>query len=466
MATEDRGKHFERALARHFSHASPDSACPEAEILAAYQERTLSLEEMAHWTEHIRACTRCQEGLALVEQTENMAAEDGERQMEQELDTIKEQTSPEAVFAASASALPSANRLPAAPVVAAGAPLMLGKHTARLPRGWLVPISTLAAAAMIWIAVREIRTEHFHQIKNVQVAENREPVPQPPALEQVPAASAKSEVQLAQKIKPGDTFLRTPAPAETVAPFPSANDRVSTTANDLAIRDRKQAPTSVPSGRIAAPQLPLSTYGNAPKSGAVSGAMTQRAAGASAQSATVANPNLTAEAKEDAKKAQSQTVAANRTAQTASTTLNYSSPQIRATGVGNRADLKRTSVPGPGYIVTADKMQAWRLGDSGSIERSTDGGKSWKAQNSGVTADLTAGSAPSDEICWVVGKVGTVLLTTDGGDHWKQISSPITDDLGGVHATDASHASLWDVANRKSFETSDGGATWTRIANE
>ena len=69
MATEDRGKHFERALARHFSRASPDSACPEAEILAAYQERTLSLEEMAHWTEHIRACARCQESLALVEQT-------------------------------------------------------------------------------------------------------------------------------------------------------------------------------------------------------------------------------------------------------------------------------------------------------------------------------------------------------------------------------------------------------------
>jgi hypothetical protein len=466
MATEDRGKHFERALARHFSHASPDSACPEAEILAAYQERTLSLEEMARWTEHITACTRCQESLALVEQTENMAAEDGERQREEGLEAIKEQAIPEAVFAARASALPSENRLPAAPVVAAGAPIMLGKPTARRPRGWLVPIGTLAAALIVWVGVREFRTEHFNQIKNVQVAENRAPVPQPPALEQAPAASAKSEAQLSEKIKPGATLPETPAAAETNAPLPSVNDRLSRTAKDGAIGNRKQAPPSVPRGRIAAPQPPLSTYDNVSKSGAVGGAMTQRSAGASAQSATVANPNLATERKEDAKKVQSQIVAANPTAETTTTALNYSSPQIEAKEAVNLAALKRASAEGSRYIVTADKMQAWRLGDSGSIERTTDGGKSWKAQNSGVTADLTAGSATSDEICWVVGKVGTVLLTTDGGNHWKRISSPITEDLGGVHATDASHASVWDVPNRKSFETSDGGATWTSIANE
>jgi photosystem II stability/assembly factor-like uncharacterized protein len=83
-----------------------------------------------------------------------------------------------------------------------------------------------------------------------------------------------------------------------------------------------------------------------------------------------------------------------------------------------------------------------------------------------VTVDLIAGSATSDKICWVVGKAGTLLLTTDGGKHWKPIASPIAGDLGGVHATDATHASIWDVPNKQSFETSDGGNTWTRIANE
>ena len=95
---------------------------------------------------------------------------------------------------------------------------------------------------------------------------------------------------------------------------------------------------------------------------------------------------------------------------------------------------------------------------------SFDRGKTWKLQKSGVTADLTAGSATSDKVCWVAGKAGTLLLTTDGGKRWKQLPSPISEDLGGIHATDALHASIWDVPNRKSFETTDGGATWNPIS--
>lgn len=118
------------------------------------------------------------------------------------------------------------------------------------------------------------------------------------------------------------------------------------------------------------------------------------------------------------------------------------------------------------FIVAPGEKNAWRVGEAGQIEHSTDRGKTWKMQKSGVTEDLTAGSATSDKVCWVVGKTGTLLLTTDGGKHWKHISSPITDDLGGIHATDALHASIWDVPNRRSFETTDGGATWNPISNK
>jgi len=44
--------------------------------------------------------------------------------------------------------------------------------------------------------------------------------------------------------------------------------------------------------------------------------------------------------------------------------------------------------------------------------------------------------------------------------------SPIKGDLGGVHAQDEQNASIWDVANREAYETSDGGATWKSTANE
>jgi photosystem II stability/assembly factor-like uncharacterized protein len=64
-----------------------------------------------------------------------------------------------------------------------------------------------------------------------------------------------------------------------------------------------------------------------------------------------------------------------------------------------------------------------------------------------------------------VGRVGSVLLTTDGGAHWKLLSFPLADDLGGVRATDALHATIWNLHNTKSFETTDGGLTWKRVLN-
>jgi len=118
------------------------------------------------------------------------------------------------------------------------------------------------------------------------------------------------------------------------------------------------------------------------------------------------------------------------------------------------------------YIVAPDQRVAWRVGDAGKIERSTDRGQTWKTQSSAASADLTGGSAPSDKICWVVGKSGTILLTTDGGKHWKQITSPIATDLGEIHGTDELHAWISDISSQNKFETSNGGATWTCIPAE
>jgi photosystem II stability/assembly factor-like uncharacterized protein len=94
------------------------------------------------------------------------------------------------------------------------------------------------------------------------------------------------------------------------------------------------------------------------------------------------------------------------------------------------------------------------------IEFSNDGGASWSRQTSNVFTDLTAGSAASDRVCWIVGRAGTILFTTDAGAHWAIIHSPLVEDLGGVRATDALHATIWNPGNTKVFETSDGGATW------
>jgi len=115
------------------------------------------------------------------------------------------------------------------------------------------------------------------------------------------------------------------------------------------------------------------------------------------------------------------------------------------------------SPPGSGVI--------WRPGRAGLIEFSTNNGTSWSRQTSGVLADLVTGSAPSDKVCWIVGRVGAILRTTDGGAHWTLISSPLPEDLGGIRASDALHATIWNARNTKSFETSDGGQTWKPVPN-
>lgn len=117
-------------------------------------------------------------------------------------------------------------------------------------------------------------------------------------------------------------------------------------------------------------------------------------------------------------------------------------------------------LPSGGVIVFAPEPFAWRVWPGGKIEFSIDSGHTWDKQNSGVTEDLTAGSAPSHKVCWVVGKAGTILLTTDRGKHWKKLASPTADNLEGVNAEDAKRASVWTTSHKHSFATNDGGATW------
>ena len=73
MASDDRDRNFEKALARHLrssASSSPDAnalagvpadpraeLCPDPEILAAYHDGSLSLEERNLWKQHVLAAT-------------------------------------------------------------------------------------------------------------------------------------------------------------------------------------------------------------------------------------------------------------------------------------------------------------------------------------------------------------------------------------------------------------------------
>jgi len=144
--------------------------------------------------------------------------------------------------------------------------------------------------------------------------------------------------------------------------------------------------------------------------------------------------------------------------------------QMAQAPIGGRSYQAMTLSTGvaraPQVISVAGSNHAWRVGEQGKIEFTSNGGKEWKEQVSGVNASLASGSAPSKKVCWIAGRNGVLLVTTDTGKHWRQVTTPITADLGGVSAVDGLRARIRDAANSVAYETSDGGKTWSSIPFE
>jgi len=151
----------------------------------------------------------------------------------------------------------------------------------------------------------------------------------------------------------------------------------------------------------------------------------------------------------------------------AATVTNSRAAENSAISLGGR-NVRVLALPSSSLheITSADGKSIWKFGEAGQIFHSSNAGKNWSPQTSGVTSELLAASAPSAKVCWIAGAAGTLLRTTDGGKHWRLIRAPVTTDFGGVSASDAQHASIWDASKPASYETSDGGVTWKQGANE
>src|SRR5262245_6395289 len=105
--------------------------------------------------------------------------------------------------------------------------------------------------------------------------------------------------------------------------------------------------------------------------------------------------------------------------------------------------------------------EAWAVGNFGTIQHTTDGGKTWKEAESGTRQPLFGIDFGDAEHAWVVGKSALVLRTDDGGKTWKSQSTPLSNEkhLFKVRAIDANTG--WAVGDWGTIiATKDGGATW------
>jgi hypothetical protein len=430
MALDGSERSFEKALARRLRAKAAAAACPDAETLAAYHERSLTVEEMNTWKEHTAACSNCQEILAQLEATD---------------------------------AIP----LGAAEGQEAAASVPLGrspKQSRALQWRWLAPAGALAAGLLVWVAVHEKQPVRMMvPPSKIGVAENRPPAVPPPV-----ETPATEEGEKTKRLAPSSkatmgTDKRAAAsgipqnhkgePASKEVAAPSQGAFVESERKDaevVAQAPQAAAAESVGVGGVT-DALKSKQMDELPMRGREATSLAQLQA--SPAKPTAGGPaGLPQRESKALKKALPEAAAPE--------TLELSSESRDTSAFLMAKSRSPHAVPAPGGKVI------WRLGMAGLIEQSADGGLTWSSQISGTTADLFLGSAPSEQVCWVIGNGGTILRTFDGGAHWIAVNSPISQNLYRIRASDALHATVWDASRRNSFKTNDGGVTWAQASSQ
>jgi len=478
MAPEDRDRSFDKALARHLRSAAPDggaapmsgatasrsAACADPETLAAYHERSLLPEEMNSWKEHIVGCANCQTVLAQLEATDEIPLQTFEKEeaVVKELEPVMAARNLEAFSKAAAASSQGRRR------VAETAPRKKSRRVL-LMRGarwqWLAPAGALAAGLLVWIAMHENRPLPHPSLDHVQIATKQAPPPPPPvsnaareassspkdalskpqsAADEIAAAKANGALDAAKSREKGD-YLAQASPSPTLADKGSLRKDTGSGAADVSsTREQMDRDAKTVSG---------GKQENAEGQTQAQTANLQSQNQVNSNSPTIGGPAPLGQAVNSKKEL--------KIARAAAAPAPPAKPMAGYAGATSM--MEEVAVPNPRLIAPPDSHALWRAGRAGSIDFSSDGGASWARQTSGVLVDLLTGSAPSEQVCWIVGRVGAILVTTDGGAHWKALHSPLAEDLGGVRASDALHATIWNTRATKSFQTSDGGLTWTPV---
>jgi hypothetical protein len=452
--------------------------CPDAEVLAAFYDRSLREDEFRSVELHASSCFHCQEHLVLLAKSEPVAT--------------------------------------AAQEKAAGISWLWNWR-------WLAPIATVSAVAIVWIAIQTrqpdilaIRTTETPQAKVESPATQKA---KPAASEPAQAADAVTHVpsrtELGAKVESKEGKLvgayaqraagkdENAALIGRAASAPPQNVIANEPANAIpSERDRANALNAAARSNVApnvanvvtnapvaaeAPAEEKSARAQQAVSGERREAAKQDYANVNRQVAPSADPSQAAKSQEAFKEVESKQKVAQavetqkRPAEGALTESKFrsgvaaSTPAVpkqaeprkdadlldlkkeesgKGTGAARRRDSEFIIVASPGREVL------WRFSKGGSIDVSDDGGNTWNSQISPVDVDLLAGSAPSRKVCWAVGRGGIVLLNT-GGIHWQKVSSPTSEDLTGVSAKDAQMVTVTTCSGIR-FLTQDSGRTWKK----
>ena len=107
----------------------------------------------------------------------------------------------------------------------------------------------------------------------------------------------------------------------------------------------------------------------------------------------------------------------------------------------------------------ADATHGWVVGEFGTILVTTDGGRTWKQQQSPVETTLFGAYFENRERGWAVGMDAVILQTTDGGRTWRQVQAPLRE--RSLYDIGLSGQYGWIAGDSGTLlKTVDGGRTW------
>lgn len=541
MAPDDRDRNMDKALARHFrssadalpaaagSSAPAPSACPDAELLAAYHDGSLSPGELALWKPHVLGCGDCQLILEhLATPLDAPVALDTPVPVVVPAQTAQSSTTFPAI---GKTAIPSATAANAAATPSSPAPISSFRSRKTYFR-WLVPTGAIAAGLLSWVVIRQSGIPKLGPAEALrdQSAANR-PASSTPGLSAPaspvmperkgisPAPSAGDQQLSAEVDQLKQDLAREKTRQEkdeegTASGAGAGSAGLSSRVNPGIEKELRQRLQSAPQGasrydagahgpRVTQQQQQAPLNGRLDDANDLAPLDKKKPSAAPVlvepvtprEEPSFVAPGSLAPPKPTAKVAQSPapppppppaipaTSGSPASPQPAPPAATKAAPSNEAGGAMAQTVVVESTAPtsmlrtasiavrGPELFSDPAHKSYWRVGPAGSLGFSSDKGATWTSQPTGVTSDLFTGSAPAAKVCWIVGANGAILRTTDGGKHWLKLHAPAIADILGIHATDAFHATIWLVPDSQSgalvsYKTSDGALTWSLIPND
>lgn len=114
-------------------------------------------------------------------------------------------------------------------------------------------------------------------------------------------------------------------------------------------------------------------------------------------------------------------------------------------------------------VFFASETLGFIVGDSGTILRSTDGGKQWALVHMADVPPIFSVYFKNDMEGFCVGYNGYFLKTEDGGSSWKREKFDTTNSLYRIRMLGDYGVIVGDLATQ--FTTKDGGKTWVKSPN-